>query len=1070
MKKLTLLIILFCMSGWAVMAQTRTVKGTVNDDAGKPLEGVSIIPSGGKTGTQTDASGNFSIPITGNPSLVVSYVGFATQTISTEGKDNISVTLISTAGSIDDDVVVIGYASVKRKDLTGSVSSVNARQLKDIPINSAAQALAGRLAGVQVTGTEGSPNADVLIRIRGGGSISQDNSPLFIVDGIQVENALNVLSPQDIESVDVLKDASATAIYGARGANGVMIITTKGGKNQKTAISYNGTFGLNRLANQLPVMDPYDFVVYQWERSRGNATEESNFARQYGSTFDTLSVYKDFPKTNWQEEMFGRDAMFQTHNVSMVGGNATTQYNLSLTYNMEEGIMLISEFDRKLVNFRLDHTVNSKLRVGFNTRYNNTIVRGAGTSNPGSSSTNRLRNSVKFRPLLLPGQAIDDFDEDYQNQTNANSLGLVNPILLNEAEYRMDKTDLTNLSGYIDWKLTPFLGFKTTLGMDLSNRRRDLFDDTITNNARLNGSNMPIAGIETINRRILNNSNVFTFTSNKLNNEFFKTHRFIALLGQETFMDDIRGLNQNAREFPVGIDPRKALANMNLGTQFIVNNRPPSFELQNRILSYFGRINYDWDNTVLASFSYRADGSTKFAKNNRWGYFPSGSVAWRLSNHSFYEPVKDVMNDFKVRASYGQAGNNRIGDFLYLTQFNANTQYWLNNTFNVGFAPEALANENLVWETTVARNLGFDMSFLNSKITLSVDIYKNTTKDLLIAVPVPTSSGYVTQIQNVGSTENRGVEFQVNANIMDKRNFSWTANFNASFNKNLVTSLGTYQDFYLRNSGWGFSNTPADFIVKEGQPVGSMWGFITDGWYTVDDFTFNPSNNTYTLKPGVPSNAPVLQPPQPGTLKFKDINGDGVINELDRSIIGVAQPKVFGGLNQMFTYKNFDASVFINFQLGNDVYNANRLEFTSAYQTNSNLLTDVLGRWKTIDEFGVLITDPEQLASMNANAQMWRPSTSSNSFVLHSWAVEDGSFVRINNVTIGYTLPAHLLKRMKLQRLRIFATGTNLAVFTNYSGYDPEVSTRRSTPETPGVDYSAYPRSRSFFGGINLTF
>ncbi|MCU0405336.1 MAG: TonB-dependent receptor, partial [Chitinophagaceae bacterium] len=513
--------------------------------------------------------------------------------------------------------------------------------------------------------------------------------------------------------------------------------------------------------------------------------------------------------TDWQEEMFGRKALFQTHNVSMTGGNANTQYNLSLTYNMEEGIMRISEFDRKLVNFRFDHNVNSKLKIGFSTRYNNTTVTGAGTSNPGSSSTNRLRNSVKYRPLLLEGQNIDDFDEDYNNQTNANSLGLVNPILLNEAEYRKSYSGLINLSGYFDYKITPFLSFKSTIGVDITNTRNTAFDDTITSNSRLNGSNMPLAAIGTSTRNILNNSNILTFTNSRLKGDFNKDHRFTALLGQEIYVNNLRGENQNVREFPVGIDPEKALANMNLGINYIDNSRPPSYQYENRILSFFGRVNYDYKNTLLASLSYRADGSTKFAEGNQWGYFPSASVAWRLSNHDFYEPIKNVMNDFKVRLSYGEAGNNRIGDFLFLTQFNSNTQYWLNNTFNGGFAPEALANENLVWETTISQNLGFDMSFLKGDLTLSVDIYKNTTEDLLVDVPVPTSSGYVTQIQNVGATENRGVEFQLNANIINKRDFSWTANFNASFNKNEVKSLGTYQNFYLRNSGWGFSNTPA---------------------------------------------------------------------------------------------------------------------------------------------------------------------------------------------------------------------------------------------------------------------
>lgn len=1052
-----------------LLAQSRVIKGKVLDETGQPLAGVSILPAGSKAGAQSDKEGLFSISVKGDAMLLVSFVGYKPQTVNTIGVETLTITLEPAAAS-GDEVVVIGYATVKRKDLTGSVSSVGAKQLKDIPINSAAQALAGRLAGVQITGTEGTPNAEVLIRVRGGGSITQDNSPLFIIDGVQVENALNVISPQDIETVDVLKDASATAIYGARGANGVVIITTKGGKNQKTTVSYSGLFGFNKVANRLDLMNPFDFVSYQWERSRGNATDSGNFARQYGTTWDTLRNYKNVPFVDWQDIMFGRRALFQTHNVSMVGGNASTSYNLSLTSNREEGVMQLSDFDRKLVNFKLDHNVNSKLKVGFNTRYNNTVVNGAGTSTPGSSSTNRLRHSVKFRPLLLPGQDLDDFDADYNNQTNANSLGLVNPILLNQAEYRRNFLDVINLSGFMDYKLTNYLSFRTTVGYDININKQTAFDDTITGNARLNGGGNPLASISTTNRTILNNSNVLTFNNSKLKGGFHKKNRIIAIAGQEVFIAKTNVQNVLGRDFPIGIDPRKALANMNLGATFLDNSRPPTFETENRIASFFGRVNYDYDGRFLTAFSLRADGSTKFAEGRQWGYFPSGSVAWRVSNEKFFAGLRKTINDLKFRMSYGQAGNNRIGDFLFLTQFNSGTQYWLNDQLVGGFAPEALANQNLTWETTVSRNIGVDLGFFSNKLQLSVDLYQNTTRDLLVDVPIPTTSGWVTQIQNVGSTENRGIELQLNAEIVNRRNFSWSANFNASTNRNRVTSLGTFQNFYLRNSGWGFSNTPADFIIRVGSPVGAMWGYITDGFYQISDFNFNAQTGTYTLRPGVPSNASVMQPPQPGLVKFKDINEDGVVNDLDRTIIGVAQPKVFGGLNQMFSYKNFDMSIFINYQFGNDVYNANKLEFTTGYQTNSNMLNIMNNRWRRVDENGVVVTDPEALAKLNANATLWQPSTSSNSFVLHSWAVEDGSFVRINNVTMGYTIPAKAFGNLKIQKARAYFTVNNLAVLTRYSGYDPEVSTRRRTPETPGVDYSAYPRSRSFIFGINFSF
>jgi TonB-linked SusC/RagA family outer membrane protein len=509
---------------------------------------------------------------------------------------------------------------------------------------------------------------------------------------------------------------------------------------------------------------------------------------------------------------------------------------------------------------------------------------------------------------------------------------------------------------------------------------------------------------------------------------------------------------------------------MNLGTLYLNPSNLPSYENTNRIVSGFGRINYEYDSKYLLTLTTRVDGSSKFAEGNKWDYFPSVSVAWRASKEKFLDGISSVVNDLKFRVSYGEAGNNRIGDFLYLTQFVTNTQYWLNNQLNTGFSPDGLANQNLVWEKTISRNLGMDISFLKNKIQLSADVYRNTTKDLLIAVPVPTSSGYTTQIQNVGSTENKGIEVQITATPVSTKDFSWNTNFNISFNKNRVTALSTYQDFYLQASGWGVGSTPADFIVKVGEPVGSIRGFISDGYYLLSDFDYNATTNAYTLKAGQPNNLGVTSlAPYPGRLKYKDLNGDLIIDDADRTIIGVAQPEFFGGLNQQFTYKNFDLSLFMNFQVGNDVINANRLEFTNAYTPNSNMLDVMNGRWRNVNDLGVVVTDPTSLAKLNENATIWSPSTSSNSFTLHSWAVEDGSFLRVNNISIGYNFPLAVIQKIKIQKLRVYVTANNLALFTKYSGYDPEVSTRRSTPVTPGVDYSAYPRSRTYIAGINLT-
>jgi TonB-dependent starch-binding outer membrane protein SusC len=1071
MKKTFLLFCGLLIFIFSSFSQNRQIKGKVVDESGNPVTGANVIIVGTTKGVQTNTTGEFAVDAsgTGTINLLISSAGFESKTISSDGTEPVNITLVKSVTTLDD-VVIIGYQAVKRRDLTGSVSSVNARQLKDIPINSAAQALAGRLAGVQITGTEGSPDAEVVIRVRGGGSITQDNSPLYIIDGIQVENGLSVISPQDIESIDVLKDASATAIYGARGANGVVIITTKGGRNQKATINYNGFVGLSKLANKLEVMTPYEFVLYQYERSRGSSADRSAFLTTYGR-YEDLDLYKYVPFLDWQEELFGRDAYQQTHNVSLTGGNNATTYNLSLTYNKQDGILLGSDFDRKLVNFKFDHKFSDALKVGFNTRFNNTIVDGAGTSNPGSSSTNRLRHGIKYRPFLIGGQDLYTYDDDYANLTNSNSLQLVNPILYNAAEYRRNINNIVNLSVYADLRLTKFLTFRSTFGFDLNNLRRNAVDDSITGNSKQNGNGLPLAVINTTEQVTLNNSNVLTFSNTQMKGGFNEKNHITLLVGQEIYDTKLKTENISSRYFPSGISPKKALGNMNLGEIYIDPSRLPSFEVSNHLVSGFGRLNYDYEDKYLASFSMRSDGSSKFAEGNKWSFFPSGSIAWRISKENFMDGVSPFINDLKLRLSYGQAGNNRIGDFLYITQFAANTQYWLDDQLVTGFSPDDLANANLVWERTISRNLGIDASILHNRVQFSVDIYKNTTKDLLVDVPVPTSSGYTTQIQNVGSTENRGVELQLNAIPITKRNFNWNINFNISFNKNEITSLGTYQDFYLQSSGWGVGNTNADFIVKVGEPVGTIRGFVTDGYYQLSDFDYNASNGTYTLKAGVPNNSGVSEDPYPGRVKYKDLDGNGIINTDDITVIGVAQPKFFGGLNQQFTYKNFDLSVFLNFQVGNDIINANKIEFSNAYTTNANMLATMnMGqRWTNINSQGEVVTDPDALAKLNANATIWSPSRSSAAFNLHSWAVEDGSFIRLNNITLGYNVPASILRKVKISRFRVYATVNNLKVITNYTGYDPEVSTRRRTPVTPGVDYSAYPRSVNYIFGINLT-
>lgn len=1065
MKRKLYLSLIFMLCILTTWAQTRQVSGRVSKQgaATENLAGVSVTVKGTNTVTTTNGEGRYSITLPANSkTLVFSSVGFRSQEVNSTDKTTIDIALQEETTTLSD-VVVVGYQTVRRRDLTGSVSSVSAKQLKDVPLSSAAEAIQGRLAGVQVTATEGAPGADILVRVRGGGSITQDNSPLYIVDGVQVENALSVIAPQDIASVDVLKDASTTAIYGARAANGVVIITTKGGRSGKTQIGYNGSMGWRELPTTMPVLSPYDYVVWQWERSRGSIDDMNSFAKTYGTTWDTLSNYKNISPINWQDEVFGRKAKYQNHNVSVNGGNQATTFNLSLTANNEQGIQLESGFDRKLANFKIDHKLSDKLRIGFTARYLDQAVKGAGTTNSGTRATNRLRHTINYRPFELPtpNGGIDDFDEAYFLASS----GATNPVLLTKAEYRRQYTKATYLTTYLNYEIIKNLVFRSTFGYDNTNILQDLFYNKITSTAR-NFASLPLASKGEQYNSTLNNSNTLQYSLN----DFKKHHDISVLAGEETVDQRSKNSYFETRYFPADISAAKALANMGLGAAPSGSSQPlPSSAVNppSRILSFFGRVNYGYGDKYLATFNLRSDRSSKFSSENGSLVFPSGSVAWRFTKEKF-APAIHWLNDGKIRYGFGSVGNNRIDNLLYLQLYGVTGQYALNHSILPGFAPTALANPDLRWEKNTTSNLGLDLSFLNNRIQLTVDAYKNSAKDLLLAVQIPPTTGYTTQLQNIGSTSNKGIEFQVTATPVQKNDFTWNSNFNISFNKNKVESLGGVGSI-TRNSGWQGSDGVDDYLVKVGEPVGLMYGFVTDGYYKIDEFNYNSAAQTYTLKPGIAANG-VYGTPQPGMLKWKDINGDGAITaDGDRTVIGNANPKFTGGWNNQFSYKNFDLSVFVNFVVGNDVYNANKLEWTDGAFPNLNMLDIMKSRFTYINESGQRITDPAELAKLNEHATIWTPVRVQR-WWLHSWAIEDGSYLRFNNLTLGYTLPKNLLDKARISTLRLYGTVNNLATITNYSGYDPDVTARRSDPLTPGVDFAAYPRSRTWVFGLNLTF
>jgi TonB-dependent starch-binding outer membrane protein SusC len=872
-----------------------------------------------------------------------------------------------------------------------------------------------------------------------------------------------VVAPQDIASIDVLKDASTTAIYGARAANGVVIITTKAGRAGKTTISYNGSAGWRNVPRFMELLSPYDFVRWQYERTRGSNADSSGFANTYGTTWDTLSNYKNIQNINWQDEVFGRDAPYHNHNLSFNGGNQFTTFNLSLTANVEDGVQLESGFDRKLANFKLDHRLSDRFRIGVTTRYLDQTISGAGTTNSGSRTTNRLRHTINYRPfeIAAPNGGIDDFDEAYFLA----SAGATNPVILTQAEYRKQYTKATYFTGYLNYNVTKNLIFRSTFGYDRANIRQNLFFSKITNTAR-NAASLPVASIADQNNSTFNNSNTLQYNLPKSKGK----HDFSALVGQETVDQNSSQNFVETRFFPADITPEKALANMGLGSAPAGSAQPlpSSFEQPpSRIFSLFSRVTYGYDDRYLATFNVRSDRSSKFSAENGNLVFPSGSVAWRFSREKFLQDQL-WLNDGKIRFGYGSVGNNRIGNLLYRQLYGVTGQYAFNHSILPGFAPTALANPGLRWENNQTMNFGLDLSVLKNRIQFTADFYKNTANDLLLAVSIPPTTGYTTQLQNIGSTSNRGMEYQLNAQVFQKKDFNWSSNFNISFNRNRVESLGGVSEI-TRNSGWQGSDGVDDYLVRVGQPVGLMYGFVTDGFYKVSDFDYNATTQTYTLKAGIASN-PVYGVPQPGMLKWKDLDGDGTITaDKDRTIIGNANPDFTGGWLNQFQYKNFDLSVFMNFVVGNDIYNANKMEWTDGAFLNLNMLNIMKDRFTNINDQGQRVTDPVELEKLNANAQIWSPVRVQR-WWLHSWAVEDGSYLRVNNVTFGYTLPTKLLERFSISTFRVFATVNNLATITNYSGFDPDVTSRRADPLTPGVDFAAYPRARTWVFGLNLTF
>lgn len=1041
LRKLVFLIVglSFLCIGNSLFAQQSgfMVSGVVSDASQASLPGVNIVVVGQQTGAITDMDGKYQIKVPGIGSkLNFSYIGFASQEVTIKGKKQVNVTLVEDSKGLNE-VVVVGYGSMKRGDLTGSVAKVEMNELVKAPVTGFDQAFAGRIAGVQVLSTEGQPGAEAEIVIRGANSLTQDNSPLYVIDGFPTESSFsNAVDPADIESIEVLKDASATAIYGARGANGVIIITTKKGKAGATEISYDGYYGFQNVSNKMDMMDGYDFV-----RLQGELLSESKLISLYFKDSGVID-YDKYRNTgvDFQDYVF-RTAPIQNHRVSLRGGNDRTKYSLSGSFMNQEGIIINSGFTRAQGRVALDQQVYPWLKIGMNASYSATKKYGASPSQSEYSGTRNLMQNVwAYRPVFgsSNGDILDDmFDPDVDTSNDYR----VNPIISAKNELRENfETNLIS-NAYIEISLPANLVWKSTAGYVKKSIRKDTYNNSETRDGNPVSSKLGVNG--TVG---------YSETSTWLNEN---TLSFKKKIKRFHNIDALGGFTMQKGASISNSISMQMLPNESLGMSGLDEgdfNKMSASRSDWSLTSFLGRLNYNYNYKYYATASFRTDGSSKFSKGNKWGYFPSASLMWRFSKEKFMTK-QNLVEDAKIRVSWGATGNNRVGPFDYYSQLVSSPifKYYFGNEPVKGTAISKFGNPNLKWETTYQTNLGLDLVLFKGRINLTADYYWKKTNDLLLNAQMPGSTGFTSVYKNIGSISNRGLELSVKTLNIQTRNFSWSSDFNITFNRSKLLGLTENQNSLsigVSSLDNNWSNIPA-YIARVGDPLGMMYGYIYEGTYKYDDF--DKKGNNYILKSTVPYIGDDKSAIQPGDMKYRDINNDGIIDDNDRTIIGRGAPVHIGGFNNTFTYKNFDLSLFFQWSYGNDILNANRYMFELGNKTTQNMYAKYCGRW----------------TSDNPMSNIPRVRATGGT-VYSDYVVEDGSYLRLKNVTLGYNFPKKYIQKLYLSRLRLYVTAQNLITFTGYSGMDPEVSVRNSAL-TPGFDFSAYPRARTFTFGINLT-
>ena len=1041
-KKLNLYILLqllFITAG--IQAQNTTpliqskLDGTVVDAiTNQPIIGASVNIKGTTHGVVTDTEGKFYFQ-TGQKfpyTLIVSYIGYKKLEVTVE-KNPVIISLREERQELDE-LVVVGYGTQKRKDITGSVASVPKANLFQVT-SSADNLLRGAVAGVVVTQSSGRPGASSSVRIRGGNSITAGNEPLYVVDGILIYNdnsnssagvtyagaSVNVLStinPADIESIEVLKDASATAIYGSRGANGVVIITTKKGTKGQDNISYQGYFGFQNISKKLKLMN-----ASEWASLRNDVQASIGQAPSFSP--EQIEALKTSGNYDWQSAAFVTAAPVQNHNLSFSGGDEKSRYAISAGYFDQDGIVLGSDFKRISLRANYERNYSQKFKFGVNANYTNSIANGVGTN--GGAAAGRNPNPLVSVLLTAPVVPIKNADGSYNvtNNPYATSVNGYVPNPINDLDNTINETKLNRIltSLFGEYKFNKELTAKVAVSGDVLNTKQNYYAPSNTT------TGAGTKGLASIGERSV--GSVLNENTLNYNTHFGENHKFSALGGYTLQYTKGEVVNAGAQTFVNDANTYNAI-------QDGVPVKPYSDAYESVLKSWLARVNYSYKGKYNFTLSGRADGSSRFGSESLWGYFPSAGFSWNITDEEFANNIKGV-TEAKLRITAGTTGNQEIGNYLPLASMGS-VNYSFGGTLYTGLAPTRLANPDLKWEKTNQYNVGLDLSLLDRKINFVFDVYYKKTKDLLINVPVPLSSGYATVLQNIGGVENKGFEVGLTTENIKTENFAWNSNIVFSLNRNKVTEIGNGVNEFFPVVPNGSLLQQQPVIVKVGLPLGSFWGYKTNGIFqTQEEVNTQPKINS-------------LANTKVGDRKYVDTNGDGVITALDKGNLGTSQPKFVGSFSNTVSYNDFDLNFSFQGAYGGKIFNAlnQQLEISTLGTNAAATLND---RW----------------TPTNPSNEIPRASSSPLGIVSERY-VEDASFLRLKLITLGYTLPKSVSKKLGTKSVKIYVSAENLITWTKYTGYDPEVSSYEQNNLYPGIDFGSYPNSKTFISGLNVTF